>query len=648
MEEFKTHVNTVLDFLIDNHYPQHSQHLYKRVFETLEEYLKTNGLTYFPELGNELLNNGSSVHFGVTGPELHAAVIKKLNAVYFTGSVSNVLVSSRKPYSALHLRTSFSECLAKFTESIHPLFSETQTENIRRRCCLFLKYLQFISRENLSSITYEDISNYHFSELNRLKPGSRMMEEGAICHFFQFLFLEKQADYSFYIYMYALETGTFIDISSFCVSDQQSIRQHYQIHISSDKYHRMINALIYEFSKTGYVPAYHRGIEKVLRYFELFLDIYRLDYSPEIGDIWLNSQRTKEVFCGSSWTTARRSLFLLKVYVLTEKIDFTAILPRGITGLSELPEWILKPLMDYSELRTKEKLDDDTVKNDIYSILRFCRFLISKNISSFTDVSADTLVDFNLYDEHLSSEGKNSCNARIRRFLRYLYREKIIPNPNIGQVLGYSAVRSESIITVLNPEEIGETRNYIANATTPIQLQDSAVILLGTEMGIRGCDIVRLKISDISFKDKTIRFIQDKTDVEIQVAMPVSVGNAIFKYLKFGRPKGCDSDFLFVSLKAPHKPLTRNVCFGALKRILPQRMIPGSGFHVTRKTFSTSKLRNGVTPERISSAMGQRSVKSLTPYLSLDGERLSMCPLSLKGLGIPLEAYCQTAYDVQK
>lgn len=213
-------------------------------------------------------------------------------------------------------------------------------------------------------------------------------------------------DHSFYIYMYALETGTFIDISSFCVSDQRFIRQHYQEQISPDRYHQMINALIYGFSKTGYVPAYHRGLGKALRHFELFLDIYRLDYSPEIGDIWLNSQRTKEVFCGSSWMATRRALFLLKMYVLTEKIDFTAVLPRGITGLSELPEWILKPLMDYSELRIKEKLDDDTVKNDIYSILRFSRFLISKNISSFTDVSADMLLTFNLHDEHLSAEGK--------------------------------------------------------------------------------------------------------------------------------------------------------------------------------------------------------------------------------------------------
>ena len=360
-----------------------------------------------------------------------------------------------------------------------------------------------------------------------------------------------------------------------------------------------------------------------------------MDYSLESSDAWLEAQRTKEIFQGSSWTAARRALFLLKVYATTEKIDFSAVLPHGVSGLSMLPEWMLAPLMNYSELRAMEKLDDDTVNNDVYSILRFFRFLISEKISSFQAVSAETLIAFNLSDKHLSSEGKNACNARIRRFLRYLYRENIIENQHLPQVLGYSAVKTERMITVLTAEELSHIRSYIAEASTPIQLQDSAVMLLGTEMGIRGCDIVRLKISDINFKNRAIRFIQDKTGVEIQLAMPVSVGNAVFKYLKSGRPKECSSDLLFVSLKAPHKPLLRNICYDALKRILPQRSVPGSGFHVTRKTFSTHKLQRGIPPERISSAIGQRSVKSLTPYLSLDGERLSMCPLSLESLDIP-------------
>ena len=635
MEKFKINANIVLDFMIENHYSEHSLRQYKRIYETMGEYLMENNLSYSPELGRELLDSGSDAPFGLKGKILHETVIRKINAVYATGSVSNVLVSPRKPYSALRLKASFSEVLERFTGNIQTLFSETQIENIHRRCSLFLKYLQSHGKEKVSSITYQDISEYHFSELSHLKQVSRLIEEGAICHFLRFLFQEKQISCSLCTYMYALETDSFIGLSSLSDIGRQPIQAHHQIQIPSARYQQMIDDLIRESQKAGYVPAYRRGLERALRYFELFLDFYKLDYSLESSDAWLEAQRTKEVFQGSSWTAARRALFLLKVYATTEKIDFRAVLPHGVSGLSMLPEWMLAPLMNYSELRAMEKLDDDTLNNDFYSILRFFRFLISEKISSFQAVSAETLIAFNLSDKHLSSEGKNACNARIRRFLRYLYRENIIENQHLPQVLGYSAVKTERMITVLTAEELSHIRSYIAEASTPIQLQDSAVMLLGTEMGIRGCDIVRLKISDINFKNRAIRFIQDKTGVEIQLAMPVSVGNAVFKYLKSGRPKKCSSDLLFVSLKAPHKPLLRNICYDALKRILPQRSVPGSGFHVTRKTFSTHKLQRGIPPERISSAIGQRSVKSLTPYLSLDGERLSMCPLSLESLNIP-------------
>lgn len=102
------------------------------------------------------------------------------------------MVSSRKPYSALHLEETFVKVLACFTESIQASLSETQMENIRRRCCLFLKYLQSKGKANILAVSYEDISDYHFLELSHLKSISRLMEEGAICRFLRFLYQEKQ------------------------------------------------------------------------------------------------------------------------------------------------------------------------------------------------------------------------------------------------------------------------------------------------------------------------------------------------------------------------------------------------------------------------------------------------------------------------
>ena len=108
MEKFKINANIVLNFMIENHYSEHSLSQYKRIYETMGEYLTENNLSYSPELGWELLDSGSDAPFGSKGKILHEAVIRKINAVYATGSVSNVLVSPRKPYSALRLKASFS------------------------------------------------------------------------------------------------------------------------------------------------------------------------------------------------------------------------------------------------------------------------------------------------------------------------------------------------------------------------------------------------------------------------------------------------------------------------------------------------------------------------------------------------------------
>jgi len=119
MEKFKTNANIVLDFMIENHYSEHSLHLYKKIFESMQEYLMTNELSYSPELGEELLHSGSDLPFGLKGKVLHTAVIQKINAVYANGVVSNVLVSSRKPYSALHLEEAFVKVLLGLTHMLN-------------------------------------------------------------------------------------------------------------------------------------------------------------------------------------------------------------------------------------------------------------------------------------------------------------------------------------------------------------------------------------------------------------------------------------------------------------------------------------------------------------------------------------------------
>ena len=131
----------------------------------------------------------------------------------------------------------------------------------------------------------------------------------------------------------------------------------------------------------------------------------------------------------------------------------------------------------------------------------------------------------------------------------------------------------------------------------------------------------------------SIKFIQKKTLVEVNLPMPTEVGNVLFRYITEERGQKASSK-VFLSENAPKKPVGRGVCIKALNKALPERKVKGSGFHVTRKTYATQLLKNGVGANMVSEALGQRGTSSVHCYLSLDVDRMRMCPLSLLECGI--------------
>ena len=71
--------------------------------------------------------------------------------------------------------------------------------------------------------------------------------------------------------------------------------------------------------------------------------------------------------------------------------------------------------------------------------------------------------------------------------------------------------------------------------------------------------------------------------------------------------------------------------------MLPNRNVPRSGFHVTRKTYATEKLRKGASRQTISELLGQKDTSSLHHYLNLDSERMRKCPLTLEDVDLGME-----------
>lgn len=181
---------------------------------------------------------------------------------------------------------------------------------------------------------------------------------------------------------------------------------------------------------------------------------------------------------------------------------------------------------------------------------------------------------------------------------------------------------------MLTEGEMAELSEQLNKNDSRLTLRKKAMLLLGLKMGLRASDIANLSIEDVNWASTSIKFIQKKTSVEVNLPMPAEVGNALFRYITEERGQKSSSK-VFLSEKAPKKPVGRAVCNAALRTALPDRKVEGSGFHVTRKTYATRLLKNGVGADMVAGALGQCGTSSVHRYLSLDTDRMRMCPLAL-------------------
>lgn len=211
-------------------------------------------------------------------------------------------------------------------------------------------------------------------------------------------------------------------------------------------------------------------------------------------------------------------------------------------------------------------------------------------------------------------------------------------SPDLAFAIPAGCAPRRNIVDVLSEEMVEKIYDYRERASDPIELRDAAIVMLGLRMGIRGVDILNLRINDFDWNSKTVSFVQQKTGKAITLPVPTDVGNSVYKYILNGRPLSADAGngYIFIRHQAPYIPLkVTSACRNALKRILSAygfELSPGQGFHMTRKTFATRLLRGDNRLDDISNALGHASQETAEVYLERDGERMRLCPLDFGGV----------------
>lgn len=512
-------------------------------------------------------------------------------------------------------------------------YTERTLDLARKYCSEGLLLLQDLGAFDLDDLTYELIADLIGEEMH-CHPDTRTLILNHTARMIGF-YGEKGVCRKNYPLVFNCQVYCHVgSVSRFSEENRKRLDEASDPVMTADEYGKSITPFIKLLEGHGYTGTTLKLAEHVLTVLYLFLDMHSLGFS--YGTMWIWFGEIKET-TGHSWRHWRRILRLYEDYVLKgsmcpgKKYTYQPLMYDG------LPAWCREAIDGLLEQKKREFREPGTIKSYRCACTRFCRFLVDGGYESFKNLSPEAIKEFACRDRHASFAGRSGCFASVRAFLRYLEEKGHTDNCGLDACLMSGTAPQEKIVDVLTDEQVRRINEYRMGHNGPIELRDAAIVLIGLRMGIRAGDIISLCFQDIDWKKRQISIVMKKTRTQITLPMPVEVGNAIYSYIKSGRPSTC-SDYIFVRSNAPYGKLTNKICTNALYRILPERMgVKGGGFHVTRRTFATGLLRNHAGIDDVINALGHNDPTSIMKYLLLDDDRSRKCGLSLADAGIPVE-----------
>jgi site-specific recombinase XerD len=153
----------------------------------------------------------------------------------------------------------------------------------------------------------------------------------------------------------------------------------------------------------------------------------------------------------------------------------------------------------------------------------------------------------------------------------------------------------------------------------PVDIRNHAIVLLLAIYGLRRGEVARLRLEDVHWEDDMLQVVRPKQRCTQNYPLVASVGNAILRYLKEGRPQ-CKHRELFLALHAPVRPLLP----ASITPIVHSRLatigiaLPRCGAHCLRHACARHLLESGFSLKEIGDQLGHRSASNTLRYAKVD------------------------------
>jgi len=259
-------------------------------------------------------------------------------------------------------------------------------------------------------------------------------------------------------------------------------------------------------------------------------------------------------------------------------------------------------------------LSEATFRAARWHVTKFLDHLAERDVA-LDDVSAEHVdVFFQHVGQRWSRSSLQSSAKMLRSWFLYCESQRWVSAGIADSILSPRIYRHEAVPLGPTWEQV---RRMLAEARgeEPQQLRDYAILLLLSVYALRSGEVRRLQTEDVDWSRDRLHVIRSKSGRREELPLEPGVGNAIARYLRYGRPQS-DGSVIFLRLRAPHRPLTQSGLYHVVERYLSKVASPrcGRGPHGLRHACARHLIEAGRSIKEVGDHLGHRSPGSTGVY----------------------------------
>lgn len=317
---------------------------------------------------------------------------------------------------------------------------------------------------------------------------------------------------------------------------------------------------------------------------------------------------------GRRWYIAQFTAWLAKSGVIGSPMPHPPPEPGSLAHLATAyNDW----------MRHQRGLGEDTIELRNCALRRFMTFRFGAVPGDLDEITADDIRRFLDLPSTRKGYGPGlvSRSENLKCCFRFLYATGRTRR-NLALCVPCVRVPATRLSRHLSPGKVQQLVDAPCDDNR-FGRRDRAMLLIMARLGLRPKELVAMRLDDVNWAEGEF-VVRGKGGQRERMPLPADVGEAIVDYIRHARSG--KSRHLFVSIRAPHRPLGSRWVKSALHRAFAKAGLePPNGevrCHLMRHSLAVDMLRRGASLREVSEVLRHRSQETTTIYARYDFEAL--------------------------